>query len=91
MGDFKIEATICGGHGCDRKAKPGETLQPCGRFGCLDCEFREWLKRFPMVKGAKVTHWPDTPEQVVDELRGKEAYADGRFLVPTRASGSFVR
>ena len=33
MGAFKIEIVGVGGHGCERKAKPGEKLYArCGRF-----------------------------------------------------------
>lgn len=44
MGAFKIEIIGVGGHGCDRKAKPGDKLyQRCGRFGCPDCMAHDFV------------------------------------------------
>ena len=76
MGDFNINITATGGHGCERKAKAGEKLYGrCGRFTCPDCmayEFVQQLKQRGMMafptSSAKLTHWPDTPTQVVDDL-----------------------
>ena len=46
MGAFKIEIVGVGGHGCERKAKPGEKLfGRCGRFNCPDCEAYDFVQR----------------------------------------------
>lgn len=54
MGAFNINITGVGGHGCERKAKPGEKLYGrCGRFNCPDCmayEFVQQLKQKGMIR-----------------------------------------
>jgi hypothetical protein len=46
MGAFNINITGVGGHGCERKAKPGEKLHGrCGRFNCPDCLAYEFVQR----------------------------------------------
>lgn len=54
MGAFRIEIVGVGGHGCERKAKPGEKLHGrCGRFNCPDCmayEFVQQLRQKGMVR-----------------------------------------
>lgn len=54
MGAFNINITGVGGHGCERKAKPGEKLYGrCGRFNCPDClayEFVQRLKQAGMIR-----------------------------------------
>lgn len=54
MGAFSIQIVGVGGHGCDRKAKPGEKLYGrCGRFGCPDCltyDFVQRLRQAGMVR-----------------------------------------
>ena len=76
MGDFNINITATGGHGCERKAQPGEKLYGrCGKFNCPDCmayEFVQQLKQrgmlgYPTSK-AELTHWPGQPVAVVDDL-----------------------
>jgi hypothetical protein len=53
MGAFNINITGVGGHGCERKAKPGEKLfGRCGRFTCPDCaayDFTQRLKQAGML------------------------------------------
>lgn len=141
MGAFNINITGVGGHGCERKAKPGDKLHHrCGRFTCPDClayDFVQRMRQAGMVRegdtatgqevqhsaacpgtlddctcgavpvGAEVyhtdaahrlvdapvpdgktfwrkrhqalfTHWPDSPDAVVDDMLKNE-----------RASGSF--
>jgi hypothetical protein len=76
MGDFNINITATGGHGCERKAKAGEKLfGRCGRFNCPDCmayEFVQQLKQKGMLavdsSKAELTHWPGQTAQVVDDL-----------------------
>jgi hypothetical protein len=77
MGQFNINITAVGGHGCDRKAKTGEKLYGrCGRFGCPDCmafDFVQQMKSKGMnVESAIYTHWPNTPTEVVDDLLKNE-------------------
>lgn len=80
MGDFNINITASGGHGCERKAKAGEKLYGrCGRFTCPDCmayEFVQQLKQRGMMSGpaahATFTHWPGQPASVVDDLLNNE-------------------
>jgi hypothetical protein len=91
MGKWKIE--IEGGpsdHGCDRRAIEGETLQSCGRSTCPDCVVVETLsnlqRRGVMVEGATITHWPGTPEQVVDHYRPGTITGT---VIGTRHSGDF--
>jgi hypothetical protein len=46
MGAFNINITGVGGHGCERKAKPGEKLYGrCGRFTCPDCAAYDFVQR----------------------------------------------
>ncbi|GAC1541233.1 MAG: hypothetical protein NVS3B10_05790 [Polyangiales bacterium] len=73
MGDFRFEFQAVGGHGCDRLAKEGETLvHACRKFGCPDCEIRAFVERMTALgmrpKFARLTHWPDQPTAVVDDL-----------------------
>ena len=66
MGAFNINITGVGGHGCERKAKPGEKLYGrCGRFTCPDCaayDFVQRLKQAGMLRegdtatGQEVVH-----------------------------------
>jgi len=46
MGAFNINITGVGGHGCERKAKPGDKLYGrCGRFTCPDCAAYDFVQR----------------------------------------------
>lgn len=72
MGAFRIEIVGVGGHGCERKAKPGEKLHArCGRFNCPDClayDFVQRLRQAGMVRdgdtalGQEVVVGTDIPE-----------------------------
>jgi hypothetical protein len=91
MGDWQI--TIDGGpsgHGCDRRSVEGETLQSCGRSDCPDCVAVEVIanlaRRGVPVKKATVTHWPGTPQTVVDEYRPGTLTGT---VTGTRVSGNF--
>lgn len=73
MGQFNINITALGGHGCDRKAAPGEKLYSrCRRFDCPDCrayDFLQTLQQMGVVVGeATYTHLPGTNVEVVDDL-----------------------
>lgn len=54
MGAFAIQIVGVGGHGCERKAKPGEKLHGrCGLFNCPDClayDFVQRLRQAGMVR-----------------------------------------
>jgi len=90
MGDFRIEINMVGGHGCDRTAKEGGAISGCQRIGCPDCEAKrcvEFLMRHSnSLKSMTITHWPDTPSQVVDEYKPSQTYG---YVEGTRKSGSF--
>lgn len=73
MGQFRIVINAFGNHGCDRKAVPGERLHSrCRQLDCPDClayEFVQTLRQKSIVVGeSKVTHYPGTDVEVVDNL-----------------------
>jgi hypothetical protein len=86
MGNFRIEIDACGGHGCGREVKEGETLKPCGSPSCPDCMARalvddmkaKGMFGYPPSAKATLTHRPDGPGTVVDDL-----------LAGVRKKGSF--
>lgn len=75
MGLHKIEIAMVGGHGCDRTAQPGDQLHGCGRDDCPDCAALKFIQPFKKMGAfdssgtrATLTHWPDAPGQIVDDL-----------------------
>ena len=77
MGDYNINITATGGHGCERKAKQGEKLYGrCGRFSCPDCAAYDFVQRIKQAGGfgsspaahALFTHWPGQDGEVIDDL-----------------------
>jgi hypothetical protein len=58
MGAFNINITGVGGHGCERKAKPGDKLYGrCGRFTCPDCAAYDFVQRLKQAgNGARGRH-----------------------------------
>lgn len=71
MGTFRIEITAVGGHGCQREQKHGDKVEGCGQASCPDCQARRFVEEFKKtnnVSSAVVRHWPDTPEEVKDNL-----------------------
>ena len=91
MGQFKIEVTAVGGHGCRREPKQGDRVYGCRRMDCPDCAFADFVERLRAngrgsnIEKATFTHWPGTPEQVVDEaVVGQHGFAE-----VTRVSGDF--
>jgi hypothetical protein len=73
MGDFIITVKAVGGHGCQRDKGDSEVVQGCGLASCPDCWGRSLVRLLKYqahadVKEATLTHWPGTPEQVVDDL-----------------------
>lgn len=71
MGQFRIEITAVGGHGCQREIKDGGMVPGCGEEGCPDCKVRRFLEDFRKsnnVEQATLTHWPNTPHEVKDDL-----------------------
>jgi hypothetical protein len=83
MSQFNFNVTAIGANGCDRKAQPGEKLYArCGKFGCPDCmlyDFVQQLKQKGIIVGhAILTHMPNSPQEVVDDLVKNERKS-GRF------------
>ena len=73
MGQFRVEVTAVGGHGCQRQVKDSEQLQQfCGSPSCPDCEAREFVRRIKrqghMLEKAELIHWPGTVGEVRDDL-----------------------
>lgn len=96
MGQFKLEVTAVGGHGCSREVGDGGTVYGCGRIGCPDCQFWNMLAHYVRTTGAhiesaKLTHWPGTPQEVVDELDLSTITNPLVFfsVVPRRRKGNF--
>jgi hypothetical protein len=62
MGDYRITVEATGGHGCSRKTKSGEKVEPCGERYCPDCAARQFVldleDRGNNVRLAKLEHWP---------------------------------
>ena len=71
MGAFNINITGVGGHGCERKAKPGEKLhRRCGRFNCPDCmayEFVQQLRQRGMLSEGQVACTEVFPSTIREE------------------------
>lgn len=76
MGQFKIEVTAVGGHGCQRDKKDGDEVDVCGNPNCPDCTAREFVALLKLkgnnVEAATLTHWPGQTSQVVDDLLTKK-------------------
>lgn len=77
MGQFRIEIVAVGPHGCQREVKDGGDVWGCRSMGCPDCRTREFLRILKdftnsSVESATVTHWPNTPGEVVDDLITKK-------------------
>jgi len=74
MGRYRIEIQAIGGHGRHRDdVKDGQQITaPCGQPSCPDCKARAFVQELQAtgnsMEGAKLTHWPDTPGQVIDDL-----------------------
>jgi hypothetical protein len=73
MGMHRIEIVMTGSHGCDRAAKAGDELKPCGDTAkCPDCAGAELVAKFKAqgyaIEDATIAHWPGTPSEVVDDL-----------------------
>lgn len=73
MGNFVIQIKAVGNHGCQRELKDGASVPDCGVPSCPDCIARRVvaeLKRTGTdVQSATLTHWPDSPHTVVDDLK----------------------
>ena len=72
MGQFRIEVTAVGGHGCQREIKDGGTVLDCGQPDCPDCLARRFVEQLKdagnNVEAAELKHWPGTPSEVRDNL-----------------------
>lgn len=62
MGDYRVTVEAIGGHGCSRKTKAGEKVEPCGQPSCPDCMARRFVAELKgsgnSVVTAKLEHWP---------------------------------
>lgn len=92
MGDFRIEMNAVGGHGCQREVKDGGTVYGCGSMMCPDCITARYvadMKRTgAIIKGAKLTHWPGSKEEVVDEFDREVPDFYGQTLARRTRRGS---
>ena len=79
MGNYKIEIEAVGGHGCDRKAQPGEALHLPHDENCPDCIAKRFVEQLgksgSSVMYATLTHWPENPDLVVDDLKNGKRLA----------------
>jgi hypothetical protein len=86
MGAFNINITGVGGHGCERKAKPGEKLHGrCGKFNCPDClayDFVQRLRQAGMVR--------DGDQATGQELKDGELPPDGAEVYYTNSEGRLI-
>lgn len=86
MGAFNINITGVGGHGCERKAKPGEKLHGrCGRFSCPDCaayDFVQRLRQADMVR--------DGDQATGQELKDGDVPPDGAEVYHTDKDGRLI-
>lgn len=86
MGAFNINITGVGGHGCERKAKPGDKLHGrCGRFNCPDCLAYDFVQR---LRQAGMVREGDTA--VGQELKDGEAVPEGAEVYYTDADYRLV-
>lgn len=93
MGEFRVELTGVGAHGCQREVKDGGTVYGCARMDCPDCVTAEYVGRMAKHAGvtvvsAKITHWPGQPNEVVDNFVTEGIYGGG-ILVKRVRTGSF--
>jgi len=74
MGQFRVEVTAVGGHGCQRQIKDGGNVQQyCGSSSCPDCVAREFVRQLKRIgiytiEKAELIHWPGTDTEVRDDL-----------------------
>jgi len=69
MGTFNVNVTAVGGHGEQRDRGDGEILSfPFGIDGICKRFVEELKQNGCRVGEAKLTHWPGTTSQVVDDL-----------------------
>lgn len=97
MGQFRLEITASGGHGCQREVKDGGIVWGCRRQGCPDCEFWSMVVEFQrrtgcIVETAREVHWPGTSNEVVDVLDTTTIPGtnfQSLSIAPRRRTGSF--
>ena len=83
MGTFRIVIEGVGAHGDDRIAREGERITlNLGAYRSPDAIAKDTVEQLRAVGvidlTATLTHWPGTPEEVVDDL-----------VIMTRVKGSF--
>jgi len=98
MGAFNINITGVGGHGCERKAKPGEKLYGrCGRFTCPDCaayDFVQRLKQAGMVRDGDTAYGQEIKFGEVPPAGAEVYYTDAEYRLvesPVVGGKSFYR
>lgn len=86
MGAFNINITGVGGHGCERKAKPGEKLYGrCGRFTCPDCAAYDFVQRLRQAGMLR-----EGEQATGQELKAGEKAPEGAEIYYTNAEGRIV-
>lgn len=72
MGTFLVTVRAVGNHGCQREKKGEDVLGDCGSPSCTDCITRSYVEKLKAigtnVQEARVHHWPDGPNQILDNL-----------------------
>jgi hypothetical protein len=73
MGQYRIEITAVGVHGCMREVPSGGTVLGCRQMDCPDCQAREFVRQLQRtgssIESATLTHWPGQEAEVRDDLR----------------------
>lgn len=82
MGQYRIEITAVGGHGCEKRERgDADRVYGCRRMNCPDCRAREFVALLKhmgqQIQSAIIVHWPDRPGTVADDLLSGERF--GRF------------
>lgn len=90
MGQYKIEITAVGGHGCQRELKDGDVVCGCGSMTCPDCLTAKFIADLARagnnVEAATLTHWPGQPHSVVDTFEKPQVHT---LQAVRRRKGSF--
>lgn len=78
MGQYRIEITAVGGHGCQRELKDGSAVVGCGRMDCPDCLTARFVADLARagnnIEDASLTHWPGQLHAVVDTFEKPQAH-----------------
>jgi len=89
MGQFRIEITAVGGHGCQRTLKTGEVVKPCGNATCPDCKARAFVADLQAngcsIENGILTHWPGSDSEATDDLKTGTRLKPFRDAAPVTA------